>query len=155
MSLTPEFCLMSLALFVPNNSEWVASPSPSNIRLRGAKLGWGRKNLIKILTFQQLRSQCFQHFLTQCHSPPPKFIQNQAPIHHPSHQLYAHCLHWWKKVYPMLQKTKISLMTSHCIFVDFNIKTTQQEVMERSPFIVRKYVLKPVSVWLYFPKQQK
>ena len=86
------------------------------------------------------------------HSPLPQFIQNQAPIHHPNHLLYACCHHQWKD-YPMLHKN-ISLF-SHCIFADLNAKTTQQEVTESSPFIGRKFIFKPVSVWLCFPRQQK
>ena len=59
-----------------------------------------------------------------------------------------------KNIYRMLQKTTISL-TSHCIFADLNIKTMQQEVIEFSPFIGRTFILKPVSVWLCFPRQRK
>ena len=42
--------------------------------LGGVKLEWGRKNLIEMLTFQQLALQCCHHSVTQCHSPPPQFI---------------------------------------------------------------------------------
>ena len=44
-----------------------------------------------------------------------------------------------KSLYPMLQKTNISL-NSHHICTDLNIKTTQQEVIEFSPFIRRQFV---------------
>ena len=37
----------SLTLFVPTNSEWVASPGPSNIGLRGAKFGYSSKKTDK------------------------------------------------------------------------------------------------------------
>ena len=56
-------------------------------------MGWGRKNPMKMLTFRQLTLQCGHHSLTQCHFPTPQFIQNQAPIHRPSHQLDARCHH--------------------------------------------------------------
>ena len=45
---------------------------------------------------RQLTLQCCHHCLTQLHSPPPQFIQNQTPIHRLSHQHYAHCHHQWK-----------------------------------------------------------
>ena len=48
----------------------------------------------------------------------------------------------------MLQKTNISLNIHH-ISTNLNIKTTQQEVIGFSPFIGRKFVWKPVSVWLF------
>ena len=64
--------------------------------LRGAKFGYSKKNPIKALTFWQLTLQCCHHSLTQFHSPPRQFIQNQALIHRLSHQLYAHCHHPWK-----------------------------------------------------------
>ena len=57
-------------------------------------------------------------------------------------------------IYPMLQNTNTSL-TSHCIFANSNTKTMQQEVIEFSPFIGRKFLLKPVSVWLCFPRQRQ
>ena len=50
-------------------------------------------------------------------------------------------------------ETNIFLM-SHHIFADLNVKT-QQEVIEFFPFIARKFILKPVSVWLCSPRQQK
>ena len=59
-----------------------------------------------------------------------------------------------KGIYPKLPKTNISL-TSHHIFADLNVKTTQQEEIEFSPVIGRNFVLKPVSVWLCFPIQRK
>ena len=59
-----------------------------------------------------------------------------------------------EKLSPMLQKTTISL-TSHHIFADLNVKTTQQQVKEFSPCNGRQFVLKPVSVWLYLPRQQQ
>ena len=49
---------------------------------------------------------------------------------------------------PNASETNISL-TSHHIFAYLNIKTTQKEVMEFCPFIGWKFVLKPVSVWLF------
>ena len=48
-----------------------------------------------------------------------------------------------RKSIPNALETNISL-TSHHIFADLNIKATQQEV-----------ILKLVSVWLCFPRQQK
>ena len=43
-----------------------------------------------MLTFRQLTLQCCHHSLTQFQSPATQFIQNQAPIHHLNHHLYAH-----------------------------------------------------------------
>ena len=51
-----------------------------------------------MLTFGQLTLQCYHHSLTQFHSPPSKFIQNQESIHHLSHKLYARCHHPWKYI---------------------------------------------------------
>ena len=39
--------------------------------LRGAKLGWGRKNRVEMFTFQQLTLQRCHHSLTQYHSALP------------------------------------------------------------------------------------
>ena len=89
-------CLPNLTLFIPSTSEWVATPSESNTGAKRSKVWKGRKTPIKMLTFRQLTLQCCHHSLTQYHSPPPQFIQNQAPIHHRSHQLYACCHHPWK-----------------------------------------------------------
>ena len=120
-----------------SNSEQVTSPSPSNIGAKKSKVRVRQErnnnnNNIKMLTFQQLTLQCCHHPLTQFHSPPLQFIQNQAAIHHLSHQLNAHCHHPWKVLCPMLQKTDISV-TSHRIFSDLNISATQWEVIEFSP----------------------
>ena len=49
----------------------------------------------------------------------------------------------------MLHKTNISF-PSHCIFADLIVKITQQEVIKFSPFIGRKFILKPVSVCLLY-----
>ena len=59
-----------------------------------------------------------------------------------------------KSMYLMLQKTNTAL-TGHHIFADLMPKQTQQELTEFSPFIRRKFVLKPVSVWLWFSKTTK
>ena len=61
--------------------------------LKEAKLGWGRKNPTNKLTFRRLTLQCCHYFLTQFHPPSPQFIQNQALVHCPSHQLYARYHH--------------------------------------------------------------
>ena len=53
-----------------------------------------------------------------------------------------------KSIYPMFQKTNISLTTHH-IFTDLNIKMPL-EVIGFSPFIGRKFILKPVSVCCVF-----
>ena len=58
-----------------------------------------------------------------------------------------------KCLYPTYRKTNFS-STSHRILADLNVKTTQKEVTEFFPFIGRKFVLKPVSVWQCFPRQQ-
>ena len=108
------------------------------LELRAAKFGQGRKNPIKIFTFRQLTLQCCHHSLTQFHSQGPQFIQNQAPIHRLSHHLYARYQNPWK-VHTQCFRNNTSL-TSHCIFADLNVKTTQQEVIEFSPFIERKFV---------------
>ena len=107
-----------------------------------------------MVTFRQLTLQCCHHSLIQLHSPPLQFIQDQAPIHRPSHQLYAHCHHPWKSLSPMLQRINMSL-NSHHISTDLNVKTMQKEVIEFSPYIRRKLVLKLVSVWLCFPRQRQ
>ena len=44
-----------------------------------------------------------------------------------------------KMIHPMLQKANISF-TRHRIFTDLNVKTIQQEVIEFSTFIGRKFV---------------
>ena len=56
------------------------------------------KKPIQMLTFRQLTLQRCLYSLIQLHSPPPQFIQNQAFIHRPSHQLYP-CSHHPGKVY--------------------------------------------------------
>ena len=77
-----------LTPFAPSNLVWVASPCPSNIGAKTRKVVTGQKNLIKMLTFQQLTLQCCHHSLTQLHSPPPQLIKNQATIHRPSQQFH-------------------------------------------------------------------
>ena len=87
----------NFTLFVPRNSERVASPRPLNIGAKKGKVGvGGRKHPIQKLTFQQSTLQCCHHPMTQCHSNPLQFILDEAPNHHPSHQLYARCHHPWK-----------------------------------------------------------
>ena len=56
-----------------------------------------------------------------------------------------------KSLYPILHSTNISL-NNHCIFTNLNVKTTQQKVIEFPPSIGRKFVFKPVSVWLCFQR---
>ena len=83
--------------------------------LRGAKLGWGRKNLIKMLTLRQLTLQCCHHSLTQCHSPPPQFIQNQAFTYRPSHRLYAR-YYTHKRYAPNASETNIIFLWLTIVF---------------------------------------
>ena len=66
--------------------------------------------------------------------------------------MFAIIIH--EKYRPTASETDISLTDRH-IFANLNIKTTQQDVMEFSPFIGRKFVLKPISVWLCFSKTTK
>ena len=76
-----------------------------------------------MLTCRQLTLQCYHHSPTHLHSPSPRFIQNQAPIHRPSHHLYAHYQNPYKVYTPNALETNISLTSPH-IFADLNVKTT-------------------------------
>ena len=81
------------------------------------------KKIMKVLTFRQLTLQCCHHSLTQFHPPPSQFIQNQAPIHRPSHHLHARYQNPWKVYIPNASETNISL-TGPRIFADLNVETT-------------------------------
>ena len=108
-----------------------------------------------MLTFRQRIMQCCHRSLTQFHSPPPHFFFSESSTHSLSESSTLCSLSSsTKSLYPVLQKTNISV-TSHRIFADLNVNTTQWEVIDFSPFIRRKFVLKPVSVWLCFSRQQK
>ena len=102
--------------------------------------------------------QYCNHYLTQFHSP-AQFIQNQAPIHRPNHKLKLAVIVHEYILYPLLQKTNISL-TIHGIFSNLNIKTTQLDVI-RVLSIHRKEVHFETSFSLavslagFFPRQQK
>ena len=51
----PLMLLLSIiGLFIPSNSELVASPSPSNIGANRSKVGEGQEKTIKMLPFRQL-----------------------------------------------------------------------------------------------------
>ena len=143
-----------LTLFVPSNSEWVASPGPSDIGAKKSKVGMGQKKKqpTKMLTFWLLTLQCCHHSLTILLSS--QIYSEPSPIHCPHHQLYAGCHRPWK-VYIQCFRKLISL-TSHCIFADLIASRMQEEVIEFFfSFTGRKFVLEPVSVWLCFPRQQK
>ena len=105
--------------------------------LRGAKLGSCRKNLTKILTFGQLTLQ-----LTLWHNF-TLLLHNVFRIKHP---FFVRGINFMliviiheKYIYPMLQKTNISL----------TVQTTQSEVIEFSPFIRRQFILELVWNWLF------
>ena len=88
-----------------------------------------------MLTFWQLTLQCYHHSLTQLHSPRPQFIQNQAPIDRPSHQLYARYHHQWK-VYIQCFRKLIFLWTA----IVFPPIWTSKQRSDRVLFLYRKEV---------------
>ena len=59
-------------------------------------------------------------------SEPPKFIQNWAPIHHPRHQLCAHC-HHALKVYIQCFRKPILLWLTIAFLADWNINTMHRK----------------------------
>ena len=107
-------CSVQLTLSVPSNSVRVASPRPSNIWVK--RSFWvEQERRGKNAHIWQLTLQCCHHSLTQFYSPPPQFIQNQVPIHHPIHHLYA-CFHHPWKVYIQCFRKRIFSLTSHRIY---------------------------------------
>ena len=146
------YTLTSLTLSIPSNSEWVTSPSPSITGAKRSKVGVGQEKPNKNAHISTVNTAVLPSVSrARFHSPPPPFIQNQTPIHHPSTSgLLSSSM---KRLYPILNKTSISL-TSHRIFANLNINITQQEVTEFSPFIGKQFILKLVSVCLCFSRQQ-
>ena len=143
-----------LTLCVPSTFEWVASPCPSNIGAKRSKVQVGQEKPNKnaqILTvnFAVLPSLSDTISLS---SSPLYSESGSHPLSKPS--TLCSLSSSMKSRYPMLKKTRISLI-SHRIFTDLNIKTMQWEMIELFPFIGRMFVLKLVSVWLCFPRQQK
>ena len=137
--------------FIPCNPQWVASSSPSNIGAKMHKIGTGRRKLGKNVHMSAVNIVVFPSLSdTTSLSSSPIYSE---PSTHPSSETSTLCSlsSSMKSLYPMLQETNVSL-NSPRISANLNVKQ-QQEVIEFSPFIGRKFVLKLVSVWLCFPRQ--
>ena len=98
-TITSGLCLRRsavLALFVPSNSEWVASSSPSNIGAKRSKVGVGQEKpdesahilTVNIAVLPSL-SDTISFFFSGIYS-------GSSTHTSPSHQLYARCHHPWK-----------------------------------------------------------
>ena len=116
--------LSSLTLFIPSNSERVASPSPSNIGAERSKAGVGQEKPDKNAHISTVN-------ITVLPSLSDTVSLSSSPIYsesstHPSFESSTLCSlsSSMKSIYPMLQKANISV-TVRCIFVDSNVKTTQ------------------------------
>ena len=111
----------SLTLFIPSSSEWVASPSPSNIGAKRSKVGVGQEKPDKNahISIANIAASPSVSDTTSLFSSP---IYSGSSIHLSSESStlcsLSSCM---KVVYSMLQKTNISL-TSHHIFSILNVK---------------------------------
>ena len=88
--------LFILTLYVPSNSEWVASHSPSNFWAKRSKVRVGQEKPNKNAHLSTINIAVLPSLSDTVSLSPPQFIQNQAPIPRLSHQLYARCHHPWK-----------------------------------------------------------
>ena len=118
------FVCCSLTLFVPSNCEWVTSPGPSNIGAKRLKVGVGQeepdKNAhIATVTVTVLPSLSGTISL----SSSPIYSESSTHPSSMSSTLYSLSSSMWS-IYPMLQKTNISLISNH-IFVNLNVKMKQ------------------------------
>ena len=109
-----------LTLFIPSNTEWVTSPSPSNVVAKMSRVGVGQEKPDK-KTFQKLTLQCCHHSDTISLSS--SLIYSESSTHPLSHHLYA-CCHPWKEYIQCFRETNVSVI-SNCIFADLSVKTTQ------------------------------
>ena len=132
-------CGLNLTLFLPSNSEWVASRNPSNVGAKRCKVWTGQEKNNKNAHISTVNIAVLLS-LSELTSLSSSSIYSESSTHWSSESSAICSLSSsMKSLYPMLQKTNISL-NSHHICTDLNIKTTQQEVIEFSPFIRRQFV---------------
>ena len=113
--------LKELTLFVRSNSEWVASPDPSNIGAKMSKVWVGQEkpdNNAHISTVNIAVLPSLSDAISLSSSP----VYSESNIHPSSESttldLRSSSI---KSIYPVLQKTNIAL-TSHFIFADLNVR---------------------------------
>ena len=113
-----------LTFFIPSNSEWVTSPGPSNIGAKRSEVGKGHENPDKNAHISTVNTAVMPSLYdTMSLSSFP--VDSDSSTHPPSESsTLCELSSSMKIVYPMLQKTNISL-TSHGILADLNIKTGQ------------------------------
>ena len=121
--------------------------------VRGPKVRCGSIFLIKKFTFWPLVLQCCHHCLTQFHALPPHFIQNQAPIHRLSHQLYAHWPHSLQAYIKCFKKLLLLWLT----IVFWLISTSPPQCTESERVLSLHPAAIQFSLKLFssFPRQQK
>ena len=112
-----------LNLFVPSNSEWVTSPGPSNTGAKRSKVWVGHEEPDKNAHISTVNTAVLPSLSDTISPFRIPVYSDQAPIHHPSHHLYAGYQNH-RKYIPSALETNISL-TSHRIFANLNIKTMQ------------------------------
>ena len=110
----------TLTLFVPSNLEWVTSPSPSNIGAKRSKVGLGQEKPdinADISTVNIAVLPSLSDTMSLSYSP----IYSESSTN-PSSESSTSCSlsSFMKSIYPTLQT-----LTSHCIYADLNVKTTQ------------------------------
>ena len=113
-----------LTLFVPSNSEWVTSPSPSNTGAKRSKIEVGQEKTNKDAYILMVNIAVLPSLSDTLLLSSSQFVQNEAPIYHLSHQLRVCCHHQWKVSIQCFRKL-IFLWLAIIFFANLNVKTMQ------------------------------